>query len=63
MAGRTIFRPPPSAASDGGLARRNSKFCKGTTPARAIVYTAAKAGMEELMIQGDFLKVTVAEAE
>ena len=57
---------PPSALgsfSDGGLARRNSKFCKGTTPARAIVYTAAKAGMEELMIQGDFLKVTVAEAE
>ena len=57
---------PPSALgsfSDGGLARRNSKFCKGTTPARAIVYTAAKAGIEELMIQGDFLKVTVAEAE
>jgi len=56
--------PPPALGSfsDGGLARRYSKFCKGTTPARAIVYTAARAGVEELMIQGDYLKVTIAEA-
>lgn len=48
--------------SDGGLARRNSKYCKGLTPARAIVFTARRAGVEEFNIQGDFLKVTIAEA-
>jgi hypothetical protein len=47
--------------SDGGLARRNSKFCKGITPARAIVFTASQAGVEEFLIQGDFMKVTVVE--
>ncbi|MEO3997669.1 hypothetical protein [Mesorhizobium sp. CAU 1732] len=48
--------------SDGGLARRNSKFCKGETPARAIVFTATQAGVEEFLIQGDFFRITVAEA-
>jgi hypothetical protein len=48
--------------SDGGLARRNSKFCMGETPARAIVFTATQAGVEEFLIQGDFFRVTVAEA-
>lgn len=48
--------------SDGGLARRNSKFCGGETPARAIVFTAHSPGVEEFLIQGDFFKVTVAEA-
>lgn len=55
---------PPSALgtfSDGGLARRNSRFCKGVTPARAIIFTAERAGVEEFNIQGDFLKVTVTE--
>lgn len=49
--------------SDGGLARRNSKFCGGATPARAIVFTAQRPGVEEFLIEGDFFKVTVAEAE
>ncbi len=49
--------------SDGGLARRNSKFCKGHTPARAILFTAHRAGMEELKIEGDFMKVTVIEPQ
>ena len=48
--------------SDGGLARRNSKFCNGETPARAIVFSATQAGVEEFLIQGDFFRVTVAEA-
>lgn len=48
--------------SDGGLARRNSKFCKGITPARAIVFTATTPGVEEFRIQGDFLKVVVVDA-
>lgn len=47
--------------SDGGLARRNSKFCKGETPARAILFTAERPGVEEFLIQGDFFKVTVVE--
>jgi hypothetical protein len=45
--------------SDGGLARRHSKFCQGLTPARAIRFTAATAGTEEFEIQGDFFKMTV----
>jgi hypothetical protein len=47
--------------SDGGLARRHSKFCRGLTPARAIVFTAQKPGVEEFEIQGDFFKLTVIE--
>lgn len=47
--------------SDGGLARRFSKFCQGLTPARAIVFTATTAGVEEFEIQGDFFKMTVTE--
>jgi hypothetical protein len=45
--------------SDGGLARRHSKFCRGLTPARAIVFTATQAGVSEFEIQGDFFKLTV----
>lgn len=47
--------------SDGGLARRFSKFCQGLTPARAIVFTATTPGVEEFEIQGDFFKMTVSE--
>lgn len=36
--------------SDGGLARRHSKFCQGLTPARAIRFTASAAGTEEFEI-------------
>lgn len=53
--------PSPSlgSLSDGGLARRNSKFCQGLTPAQAIVFSASTAGVEEFKIQGDFFKMTV----
>lgn len=47
--------------SDGGLARRHSKFCQGLTPARSIVFTASRAGVDEFEIQGDFFKLTVVE--
>lgn len=47
--------------SDGGLARRYSKFCQGLTPARAIVFTATRPGVEEFEIQGDFFKMTVTD--
>lgn len=50
------------AFSDGGLARRNSKFCGGITPARAIVFTGIAAGVEEFRIQGDYFRIVVAEA-
>jgi hypothetical protein len=48
--------------SDGGLAQRNSMFCKGRTPARAIVFNAERVGVEELRIEGDHLKITVSPA-
>lgn len=54
--------PTLGKLSDGGLAQRNSKFCKGLTPAQAIVFTAEKAGVEEFEIQGDFFKMTVLPA-
>ncbi|MGN6143130.1 MAG: hypothetical protein ACTHOP_06010 [Mesorhizobium sp.] len=47
--------------SDGGLARRYSKFCQGLTPARAIVFNATQSGVEEFEIQGDFFQMTVTE--
>lgn len=49
--------------SDGGLARRNSKFCGGDTPARAILFTAERPGVEEFLLEGDFFKVIVAQAD
>lgn len=47
--------------SDGGLVRRNSNFCRGETPARAVTFTAHKSGVEELLVLGDVMRVTVAE--
>lgn len=55
--------PALGTFSDGGLARRNSIFCKGMTPARAIVFNAERVGVEEFRIQGDHLKVTIRPAE
>lgn len=45
--------------SDGGLARRHSKFSQGLTPARAIHFSATESGVEEFEIQGDFFKMTI----
>lgn len=47
--------------SDGGLVRRNSNFCKGETPARAVTFTAHRPGVEEFLVLGDIMRVTVAE--
>lgn len=47
--------------SDGGLVRRNSKYCKGVTPARGIRFTATKPGTELMHITGDLIKMTVVE--
>ncbi|MFC3073719.1 hypothetical protein ACFOHH_11460 [Shinella pollutisoli] len=47
--------------SDGGIVRRNSNFCRGETPARAVTFTAGKPGVEELLVLGDVMRVTVAE--
>jgi len=47
--------------SDGGLVRRNSKYCKGITPARGIRFTATAPGTETLHISGDMIKLTVVE--
>ncbi len=55
--------PKLGTISDGGLARRNSKLCKGLTPAQAIVFSAKTAGVEEFKIQGDFFKMTVEPAQ
>lgn len=46
--------------SDGGIVRRNSNFCRGETPARAVTFTAHKPGVEELLVLGDVMRVTVA---
>ena len=48
--------------SDGGIVRRNSNFCKGETPARAVVFTARRTGVEEFLVLGDVMRVTVTDA-
>lgn len=48
--------------SDGGVARRNSNFCRGETPARAVMFTADRPGVEELLVLGDVMRVTVEAA-
>ena len=52
---------PLGEFSDGGLVRRHSMFCKGTTPARGIRFTATKAGIEEMYVTGDYMKIIVVE--
>jgi hypothetical protein len=47
--------------SDGGVVRRNSNFCRGETPARAVTFTASRSGVEELLVLGDVMRVTVDE--
>lgn len=47
--------------SDGGIVRRNSNFCRGETPARAVTFTATRAGVEEFLVLGDVMRVTVTE--
>lgn len=47
--------------SDGGIVRRNSNFCKGETPARAVTFTAKKPGVEEFLVLGDVMRVSIAE--
>ncbi len=53
---------PPTALgrfSDGGLGTVNSNTCKGTTPARAVRFTATKTGSESLVIYQDAVSITV----
>lgn len=47
--------------SDGGIVRRNSNFCRGETPARAVTFTATRPGIEEFLVLGDVMRVTVTE--
>ena len=49
--------------SDGGIVRRNSNFCRGETPARAVTFTAHKPGIEELLVLGDIMRVSVAAVD
>lgn len=53
---------PPTALgrfSDGGPGEVSSKSCKGTTPARAVRFTATQKGSETLLIFEDKVSVTV----
>jgi CubicO group peptidase (beta-lactamase class C family) len=45
--------------SDGGLGVRRSRSCGGPTPARAVKFTAEKAGSEQIVLYGDPINITV----
>lgn len=45
--------------SDGGVGTVQSRACGGATPARAIRFTAQKAGNEQLTIYDDVINITV----
>lgn len=45
--------------SDGGAGSTTSRSCGGPTPARAIRFTAQKAGSEQLTIYEDAITITV----
>lgn len=45
--------------SDGGVGYRISRSCGGPTPARAVVFTATRAGVDKFMLYEDPITVTV----
>jgi hypothetical protein len=47
--------------SDGGLARKMSNFCNAVVPVRAVRFTARKAGVEEVRLLDDFVKIFVTD--
>ncbi|MDR7035167.1 hypothetical protein [Mesorhizobium sp. BE184] len=61
----TLPRVPVSALgtfSDGGLARKMSNFCNRVVEVRAVRFTATDAGMEEIRLLDDFMKIEVTGA-
>lgn len=61
---QVIRKLPPVALgsfSDGGLGERKSRSCGGPTPARAIRFTATKAGAEQILVEQDPITITVTE--
>jgi hypothetical protein len=62
MAFKQLNRIPKSSLgrlSDGGVGTTQSRACGGSTPARAIRFTAQKAGSEQLTIYDDVINITV----
>jgi hypothetical protein len=62
--GYTMPRVPFSTLgtfSDGGLARKMSNFCNAVVPVRAVRFTARKAGVEEVRLLDDFVKIFVTD--
>jgi hypothetical protein len=47
--------------SDGGVGERYSRRCNGTTPARAVRFTATTPGQEQIEMFGDTIDITVTE--
>lgn len=47
--------------TDGGLARKMSNFCNAVVPVRAVRFTARKAGVEEIRLLDDFVKIFVTD--
>ena len=45
--------------SDGGTGTRQSRSCGGPTPARAVRFTAERAGSEQIELFGDTINITV----
>jgi len=47
--------------TDGGLARKMSNYCNKVVPVRAVRFTARTAGVEEIRLLDDFVKIFVTD--
>lgn len=60
----TMPRVPHSTLgifTDGGLARKMSNYCNKVVPVRAVRFTAQSAGVEEIRLLDDFVKIFVTD--
>ncbi len=56
---RNLPQTVTGSFSDGGTGTRRSRRCGGLTPARAVRFTAEKAGSEQIELYGDPINITV----
>lgn len=50
---------PIGTWSDGGEGKRYSRACGGPTPARGVVFTATRPGLEQFLLYGDSVTIHV----
>lgn len=56
---RNLPKLKTGVLKDGGAGTTESNRCRGSVPARAIIFKATKPGKERARIYGDTIKITV----